>query len=359
MKLLGILQKILFLILLVLFPLFFWLMLTRLMVFLPSFDPVTPYTATTTVTVVAGTGSGGAASSTAVYDPLAGKGVPEKTSVAPKTVNAPAVKDLPSLSASQVAGDGALTRQGIVEQTNKQRLLYLGAGYELKENAQLSAAAAAKVKDMFNGQYFEHVSPAGKDATYFISAAGYDFIAIGENLAKGGYTDDADVVQAWMASPGHRENILKAGYKEIGVAVGYGNFGGKKTWLAVQEFGVPRSSCPEIDAALSKLIDDNKAQLDSLSAEQKKLYDSINQQKDNIETLEQELAAMAGQWKSNGELKAKKSELEQAVNAVNRDIDAYNSINVQIKSAYDVYKAHIDQYNVGVAAFNGCVEALE
>ncbi len=55
-----------------------------------------------------------------------------------------------------------------------------------------------------------------------LDAAGYDqwsrFFAYGENIAYG-YTTPQQVVAAWMASPGHRANILNPQFAEIGVAV--------------------------------------------------------------------------------------------------------------------------------------------
>ena len=47
-----------------------------------------------------------------------------------------------------------------------------------------------------------------------------------------------------MASPGHRANILNSRFIDIGVAVKEGEYQGKETWLAVQEFGEPLSDCP-------------------------------------------------------------------------------------------------------------------
>src|SRR3989344_7088328 len=53
----------------------------------------------------------------------------------------------------------SLTSAGTITETNKHRL---AAGLPaLKENSKLSEAAAIKVKDMFAGQYFEHISPTG------------------------------------------------------------------------------------------------------------------------------------------------------------------------------------------------------
>lgn len=111
-----------------------------------------------------------------------------------------------------------LTAAGIIEQTNAQRGDFGQSA--LKENEQLNQAALAKVKDMFAGQYFEHISPLGKGPADLAKAAGYLYVSIGENLALGNYKDDAALVEAWMNSPGHRANILDPRFTEIGIGVG-------------------------------------------------------------------------------------------------------------------------------------------
>lgn len=54
---------------------------------------------------------------------------------------------------------------------------------------------------------------------------------VGENLSLG-YASAQDAVDGWMASPGHRENILRDGYTELGVACAQGDRG----WLCAQVF---------------------------------------------------------------------------------------------------------------------------
>lgn len=101
----------------------------------------------------------------------------------------------------------------------------------LKRNAQLDAAAQAKLEDMIEQDYFAHVSPDGKNHNTFIEEAGYVQTYAGENLA----TDFASVqetVNAWLASPTHYANIVKARYTETGVAV--------SGTLVVQIFAAPR-----------------------------------------------------------------------------------------------------------------------
>ena len=52
-------------------------------------------------------------------------------------------------------------------------------------------------------------------------ADGYDWRAIGENIAEGQFSV-AEVMDTWMHSPGHRRNILDPGFKELGVGLALG-----------------------------------------------------------------------------------------------------------------------------------------
>jgi hypothetical protein len=89
---------------------------------------------------------------------------------------------------------------------------------------------------MFSNNYWAHFSPQGKSPWDFIVGAGYTYTLAGENLAKN-FNDSVGVVDAWMNSPSHRENLLKPGYKEIGFAVVNGTLNGEETTLVVQMFG--------------------------------------------------------------------------------------------------------------------------
>jgi hypothetical protein len=106
----------------------------------------------------------------------------------------------------------------------------------LSLNGQLSQAAAAKAQDMFAKGYWAHNSPTGSTPWDFISGSGYRYVVAGENLAKNFSTSQA-VVDAWMASPTHRENIVKGSYKEVGFAIVNGTLNGEETTLVVQMFG--------------------------------------------------------------------------------------------------------------------------
>jgi len=103
-------------------------------------------------------------------------------------------------------------------------------------NEQLADAARRKASDMFIKNYWSHIAPDGTTPWYFIKSAGYEYVYAGENLARGFYSSP-DVINAWMASPSHRENMLSPNYQDIGFAIQEGNLTGDDTVLVVEELG--------------------------------------------------------------------------------------------------------------------------
>ena len=87
---------------------------------------------------------------------------------------------------------------------------------ELQTDWQLSRVARYKSEDMKKNNYFSHTSPTYGSPFDMMKAFGISYKGAGENIAKGQKTPQA-VVNAWMNSAGHRENILKASYTHIGV----------------------------------------------------------------------------------------------------------------------------------------------
>jgi len=106
----------------------------------------------------------------------------------------------------------------------------------LSLNDELSIAAQNKASDMFEDNYWAHNAPDGTTPWEFIKGAGYNYVYAGENLAKG-FKNSDDVVNAWMASTTHRENLLSPKFDEVGYAVKSGNLNGEETIIVVQEFG--------------------------------------------------------------------------------------------------------------------------
>jgi uncharacterized protein YkwD len=72
--------------------------------------------------------------------------------------------------------------------------------------------------DMRSRGFFDHVNPDGLDPADRLDAAGIVARPVGENIARG-QDDPASVMAAWMASDGHRENILYPGFTHLGVGV--------------------------------------------------------------------------------------------------------------------------------------------
>ena len=124
----------------------------------------------------------------------------------------------------------------VMRLTNQERV-NTGLG-QLRENPSLDKAAELKAKDMFSKDYWAHFSPDGTSPWYFFGLVGYQYSWAGENLARD-FATSGGVVSAWMASSGHRANILNSNFTEIGVAVVNGNLEGEDTTLVVQLFGKP------------------------------------------------------------------------------------------------------------------------
>jgi len=115
----------------------------------------------------------------------------------------------------------------------------------LKFNTALSQAAAAKAADMFTNDYWAHNSPQRKTPWSFIVNSGYRYTIAGENLAKN-FSTSGGVVAAWMASPTHKDNIVKPEYQDIGFAIVNGVLNGEETTLVVQMFGAGESPIAEV-----------------------------------------------------------------------------------------------------------------
>lgn len=219
-----------------------------------------------------------------------------------------------------------LTVEGVVYYTNQERSKE--GVRSLIPSEKLNAAAKIKLDSMFEVGYFAHEDPDGGMCVNVLSGiVDYNHIIIGENLAMGNFKNDEDLVAAWMDSPGHRLNIIKDRYSEIGVAVGRGEFEGKEVWMAVQIFGMPISDCPLPDPQLEASIKDSKEILDVLLKE--------------IGILEKEL---------------------NENNFLNRDeylrtVDHYNSLVKRYNGLLEETKLNIEKHNAQIDVFNGCAKS--
>jgi uncharacterized protein YkwD len=111
----------------------------------------------------------------------------------------------------------------------------------LRENRRLNRSAQGWTNTMVTLRDFTH----GADFAARISAVGFRWSSVGENIATG-FTSAAAVVRGWMASTGHCQNILNPGYRYVGTGVsdrpvaGYSSGGG--TWT--EDFGLGQGQPP-------------------------------------------------------------------------------------------------------------------
>ncbi len=171
---------------------------------------------------------------------------------------------------------------------------------------------------MFENQYFAHDSPSGVKVGDLADTVGYDFIAIGENLALGNFENDEALVQAWMDSPGHRANILNSRYQEIGVAVLKGTFEGRTTWLAVQHFGLSVAVCPQPDETIKINIESSQSKIAEIF--------------DVLKALEAELKKMNPR---------QNPDYQEKINQYNGLVTQYNLLVAQTKAVIDRCRAAV------------------
>lgn len=250
------------------------------------------------------------------------------TSSSIKTPGALVVKDTISLSElSNILNNNSADRfskLNIIKITNKYRKEN-GNLPPLVINEKLNFSAQKKLEDIFNKQYFEHISPSGIGVGDLANEVSYEYITIGENLALGNFSNDQALVDAWMASPGHRKNILNNHYSEIGVAVKEGVYEGKKVWVSVQHFGLPKSFCPEVDQVM---------------------YGIINITEDQVKKIEEDLAI-------------RKEMIEKRVVyeglTTNEQISKYNGMVIIYNDLVADLKNKIETYNQQIKDFNACL----
>lgn len=216
------------------------------------------------------------------------------------------------------------TPAAVISETNRQRVNQGLTAFT--ENELLNKAAEIKVRDMFEKQYFDHLSPAGTGPDSLARKVGYEYVSIGENLALGTFGDEGALVDAWMNSPGHRANILRPQFKEIGLAVGRGVYNGKQVLIAVQEFGRPISSCPSVSTKLKKEIDEQKIQLVTLGKTLEVIHAEINSMK--VATNQDEQV------------------FQNKITLYNNQVNQYNSLVASIKTETATYNAQVKAFNV-------------
>lgn len=124
----------------------------------------------------------------------------------------------PALACGKPAGFDALTRDTL-DAINAERMA--GGMAPLRPDPRLQAAAQAHACDSATRNRMGHDGSDGRDLGDRATDAGYAFREIAENVAQG-YPSATAVTQGWMASPGHRRNILMRRATDAGVGIAIG-----------------------------------------------------------------------------------------------------------------------------------------
>ena len=102
----------------------------------------------------------------------------------------------------------------------------------------LATVAYGHAADMAEHDYFEHEDLSGRSPAQRVRAAGYQEKLVGENIAYGPKSID-EVVQGWLHSPDHCENIMDPRFAQMGIAYAPGQLSRRGLYW-VQLLAAPR-----------------------------------------------------------------------------------------------------------------------
>ncbi|HWS73226.1 MAG TPA: CAP domain-containing protein, partial [Thermoanaerobaculia bacterium] len=102
----------------------------------------------------------------------------------------------------------------------------------LRLDERIDAAAGDRMHDMEDLGYWSHQSPDGRSPFVWLRPHAYDYSFAGENLACGFETSEL-LVDSWMESKGHRDNILSPFYTDCGIAIIDGSTMGRATGKSI------------------------------------------------------------------------------------------------------------------------------
>lgn len=106
--------------------------------------------------------------------------------------------------------------------------------------SQLDWSATKKAQDIVSCNSFSHTA-CGRTFDYWIKQSGWRGSRWGENIAwgsdSGGRSTPRSIMRTWLHSDGHRLNILKSGFSQLGVGLVRGPFKGYPAGVWVQHFG--------------------------------------------------------------------------------------------------------------------------
>jgi len=111
----------------------------------------------------------------------------------------------------------------------------------LLEDSRLDKAGENKSRALRDRGLLEHTKTAEGVPWSYVAETGYEYSSAGENLAVA-VDGDFNVLEDWLQSSAHRENVLNKNYVNIGVGITKGTFGGTSAEYVVAYFATPKQS---------------------------------------------------------------------------------------------------------------------
>jgi uncharacterized protein YkwD len=252
------------------------------------------------------------------------------------------------------SGQEELSSAAIIALTNKVRA---EQGLSpLLENILLNDIAKERVQDMFQKQYIAHISPTGEGATDAAQKIGYRYRLLAENIGSGTFINNQKVLNNWMQSPGHRKNILSSDTNEIGVSIEKGMMKEQLTWVAVQIFGlqspsvgedIKKNRCVPPSSALKTEIEKENAELTALADTSSRMGEEIDREKRYIDSY---------QRGSGYSYQRDQDAMTATIELYNQKIQKYNQLLGQIRAKKTILQQMINEYNASAQRYNVCVQ---
>lgn len=136
----------------------------------------------------------------------------------------------------------------------------------LNEHEKLNRAALSKVHSLALSGNLEHTSSAAGEPWWPLEEADYRYDVVGENLGVNIETAEL-LVSEWMASPGHRANILNPEFEDIGIATSRASFLGQRADYIVLYMAKPRnlvSQAAAIEAVARDTVKQGKEEMEEM-----------------------------------------------------------------------------------------------
>jgi hypothetical protein len=179
---------------------------------------------------------------------------------------------------------------------------------------------------------------------------GYHYKIIAENIASGNFLNNQKVIDGWMQSPGHRQNILSPDTKEIGVAIERGQYQGANLWIAVQIFGL-QSPPLSTKKRCTPPSQDLYTELESGKTEMTNLDNRLARFKQD---LDQEISAIEADRRYVGNNGQGGYNLNVRVNSYNEKVTWYNDSLADLMAKRAILKSMAEDYNRRVQAYHDC-----